>query len=234
MKHFKTILILMTLALAFTGCSDSKDKRGEINGRYQRGGEHYQNNGGAGGGTHPEPSNGTSWGVITGQPQDKFDQAIMSLASGTIDPQSSARLTRVSGTAGGETGVVFFGDFPTESGAFNPNGTTSAKLSSRSVFHLEIWDVTATETNEPFIISNYKGGPGRAWGQVNGNQATIYFEDDVGVLELRGSFDANEFTGTVTFENKTYWDGLRDGETSGAKGTLGTFQVETCGFFLCQ
>jgi len=64
---------------------------------------------------------------------------------------------------------------------------------------------------------------GNAVGQIQGNSADIYFQDQYGWIRFYGNFDSQYFYGRVYFDN-----------TNGWANDMGDFYIPTCSFFRCN
>lgn len=157
----------------------------------------------------------TTVGYVTARDdmRTQFNQAVKHLVSAAIDP-------RYVGDVDNRNGVSLKGYVEVDS-----MGNVNA---SRSLVQLEIHDQVDGQNMEPIII-NVKAKSGYA----TGYQSDIVFEDQYGSIRLTGTFDSNNFRGTISFQNKTIYAGAPAGEQPHG-GTLGDFYISTCGFFRCQ
>lgn len=140
-----------------------------------------------------------------------FEETVKVLASATVDPQyiGSIRHVDIAGQVSGnwQTGAV--------------NGGTA------SYVQIAIVDSnvgTDSEGNEipPIVIK-----VANAVGQVS-NAANLTFTDDYGSIMITGTFEGQNFRGTVRFANK------KPGFNNRQEGILGSFVVPACAFFVCN
>lgn len=193
---------------------------------------------------NPTPSQGVNkdingeagtWGPIympSNWNQAYFQNQVAQFVSNLKGPDGNpVALAHVSGQYGQKTGVSFWGSVGLN-GSFNPNGQNNLMVSSQgSALRIAIVDEYVGQTNSAgeviteipiYIASNVDGFVG-VTGQVQGNQATILYQDSYGKIQLQGSFNSNWFTGHISFQNN-----------NNTQGYLGMFSVQTCGFFTCQ
>jgi hypothetical protein len=232
------------MALGLGACAPKKKSESVRSGRCARGSCET----GATEGTQSGPGAVTSegfkpqWGRIHkgADSQENFYYHLEGFVSVSINSYDTpSELGYVSGDMNDpNTGVWFWGDVKPQSGtAFNPNASQSLQLDTQSIqLRMVVWDSYAGKTDAAgntipeFPVDIRKAS--RAF--VNGKQATITFADDYGWVEMNGTFDQNNFTGHVTYQNYKFWDdGTHEGK-KGASGVLGDFTVPTCGFFHCQ
>jgi hypothetical protein len=123
------------------------------------------------------------------------------------------------------TGVRFGGRVMMNgtNGAIDPN----SQIQFEVIDHL-VGTLANNQTYQPIPVT-FKGGVTANSMAYNGN-ANITFEDEFGSVNIRGTFQykGGNFTGTVYFSNASAnHNGIKS-------GTLGTFSVPTCSFFVCN
>lgn len=252
MKRPLYILITLIMASGLTACGKKKQSE-SIRGRCSRGAcaaDTQQGNPDAGstGDTGTVTGSGeviggtsnTTWGQMHkgNATQAQFYEGLEGLVSANINSYGDpSELGYVSGDVDQNTGVWFWGDVRTTSGYFNPQGNQSAQIETSSAeLRIVVWDAYAGKTDAAGnVIPEYPIHiRGASRGYISGKNVTLRFEDDYGYIELVGTYDSNYYSGTVSYQNKVFWDGgIRQG-VRGAKGVLGYFYVETCGFFRCS
>lgn len=231
MRFFKKIILAFIVAAVASGCA-KKDKRQQIRvGRNARGPSEITDRGATDQNGQPirySPSSGTSWGEMTGSPENAFQDAIYYLVSASIDPKE---LGTVSGRSGQSTGVRFWGYVETEA-SFTTGPSNQRIRRDVSEIRISIWDsfVGKTDASGNLIPEYPIHIRGSADGYVEGTRAVITFSDSYGSIKLEGTIGKDNFQGVVKFDNARYWDGA----TPGAEGTIGNFSVPTCGFFKCN
>ncbi|MEZ0392828.1 MAG: hypothetical protein ACAH59_11480 [Pseudobdellovibrionaceae bacterium] len=151
--------------------------------------------------------NGTGTQVVA-QNTANFDEMVKIFLAPTMDPADV-------GTVDPRTGVEIRGRVsvhPTNGSALND-----------SQIQLIIRDSLVSSTIPPIDI-RIANATGTA---INGN-VNLTFQDEYGIIRITGTYNYTTFSGRVDFENreKTY--------NNKKSGTLGTFQIATCAFFLCQ
>ncbi len=232
-------LIILVMSIMLTACG-KKEKKEPISLRGARGGVSDTGSmptagGGSTGGTY-QPASGKTWGEITrgSFTQNQFNDFVRYFTSATLDLYADpSEIGYVSGDSNQSTGIRFWGQVATQT-AFNPTASVSTQITSASSeLRIVIWDSYAGQKDAsgqtiPEYPVHIKGN---ASGSINGNQATITFnQPGFGSIKLQGTFDQNTFQGWASFDNETYWDGQKPG----AANYLGQFRVSTCGFFNCQ
>ncbi|NCN39762.1 hypothetical protein GW916_00795 [bacterium] len=178
------------------------------------------------------------WGEIVSAPntsQAQFQAGVQAFLSNIAEPDGNPiNLGTVDGRSNQPTGIWFYGSAGL-SGAFNPGGQNSLQVASAgSELRLSIIDSYVGQLNadqeqikEVPIYLSQASSSFQVTGWVNGNKAQINYKDDMGIIQLQGTFDSNWFTGTVNFQNYTAIQGAP------ASGSLGVFAIRTCGFFKC-
>ncbi len=110
---------------------------------------------------------------------------------------------------------------------FDPNGNNNNLVMqiNSSNLELHIHD-TKVSSDTPAIQVPFEG----LSGEVNGNAANLSFIYNKGgvrkTVTLKGTFDANTFSGDISFENSVHLSGGRP-----ARGLLGRFKIATCSVF---
>jgi hypothetical protein len=64
---------------------------------------------------------------------------------------------------------------------------------------------------------------------TGGTGVQVTFSDSFGAILVSGSWNGGTFSGTITFQNVRN----HTGGAGGSSGTLGTFQIPVCSFFVC-
>lgn len=231
MKSKAAVALLLILAAFMSACQGKKNQQQAIHQRCARGGcGNITGDPSSGGVDSQGLKYGTAWGQIWRQnlSQNQFYSAVQGLVSSTIDPYS---LGAVSGDVNQNTGVWFWGDVRMAQGFFNPNGNQSAQINGAvAELRIVIWDSFAGQTVNGARVPEYPIHIRGASGTVQGNQASIIFQDGYGQIRLDGTYNANYFSGTISYANSRRYDG----STPGATSSLGSFYVPTCGFFRCS
>ena len=127
-----------------------------------------------------------------------------------------------------ESGGVLFNMKVTLNAPFDLNGNNNNLIMQpgSSLLKIGIYDTQAfSNTSKPIIIE-FQGSNG----QVNGNKATLSFiYNKPGILKtinVEGTFDANNFYGTMSFKNSVHLSG-----GTPASGSFGSFSIPTCVVF---
>lgn len=168
------------------------------------------------------------WVIVETSQQDAFQDAVSGLIEAAMAPEY---LGFVSGRASGGTGVFLGGKIELQTGILNTSTNPQTNIRTDSKLLLAVYDEFSGRPDstgkvvEP--ISRYLT---QSSGYVQGNRAYLKFTDALGSIEIDGTFDANTFEGTMSYDNvKRY-----DGQGAGAAGNLGWVQVPTCQFFRCR
>ena len=174
------------------------------------------------GGTTPGPG-GTQINKY-GDVYKDSDDAVIALLSGSVeDPNSYVELPI--------KGIAMEGQIRLQ-GSTNilQLGGGSRNVDTNSTFALHIIDqMTVRDGIDPAVIG-FKPPTvnAQASGSVyNGTQANITFRDDFGDVTITGTFNAQTFSGDISFVN-------RQGPSAGRNVHLGRFQIATCAIFPCQ
>ncbi|MDX9732126.1 MAG: hypothetical protein RBT63_10175 [Bdellovibrionales bacterium] len=168
------------------------------------------------------------WVIADASHQDLFQHSLSGFVEASMD---SAYLGYVSAQATGGTGVFLGGSVELQAGLLNPSNTTQVNIKTDSKLLVTIYDeFTGRPDSTGATVSPISTYLTTASGYVQGNRAYLKFSDSYGMIELDGTFNANVFEGTFSYDNNRRFDGAGQG----AEGVLGTFQVPTCQFFRCQ
>jgi hypothetical protein len=147
---------------------------------------------------------GQSGGYITGP---NLDDAARKLVSVTItDPNSIGAIRQV--TIQGQVYV------DRQTGAVNP----ASSVIQVSVYDDKVNTIENGQTVGPIQVTLKQGT-----GSAVAYNANLTFSDSYGSIQISGKYDMNYFDGTVSFSN-----------SNGTNGTLGSFHMQTCSFFVCQ
>jgi hypothetical protein len=169
------------------------------------------------------------WVRVEASEQDSFQDALTGLIEAVLPPEY---LGFVSGRATGGTGLFLGGKVELQTGILSAtasNPQTNVRTDSKLL--IAIYDEftgrpdASGKNVEP--IARYLS---QASGYVQGNRAYLKFTDSLGSIEIDGTFDANTFAGTMTYDNIRRYDG----QGQGAAGNLGWVEVPTCQFFRCR
>lgn len=237
MKAFLKLLLIAAIASPVVACQKSDNKRGSIRTqRTARGAPYVRPETSTQGLPQPgvqyptqpgAPSGGRTWGAVHGGngriSEVEFDARIHDFVAATMNPME---LGSVSGQIGAQTGVRFWGFVEPQGTRFNPMGMGSANISStNSELRMVIWDSYAgmIDVNGELIPEYPVHIKGNAVGQIQGNNADIYFQDQYGWIRFYGTFDSQYFYGRVYFDN-----------TNGWANDMGDFYIPTCSFFRCN
>lgn len=148
-----------------------------------------------------------------------FRDRVGGLVSATMDP---SKFGEISGQYGAQTGIDLRLRL-LQSG-------TGAVDASRSQLQLVIYDSLVGQSNgsggtyQPYPITI----TGSATGTINqaGRQFQVAFSDNYGTVQITGTWDQTQASGTVIFQNKTHFNGGMP-----ATATLGAFVFPTCALF---
>lgn len=182
---------------------------------------------------------GGDWGGVTCVSNSNRDQSFREfLSSGTLITGGRDNL----GTLGeidcqpSNEGGILFRMYAVVNGSFNPNGRNPnlvVQATGTSVyFHIAHKPVNPQQEsvfNGP-ITAELRGTNGR----INGERATLTFEDEAGSVTFDGRFDINWYEGTVQYSNRVRKCSSSDSncrESNAYRGTLGQFRVPTCKVF---
>jgi hypothetical protein len=140
---------------------------------------------------------------------NEFNGAIAALVSATLQPEDLGYVNPLSGVK--LKGYV----------ELDHQGRM---LPSNSQIKIEIHDEFTGQSQNgvtiPPIIISVPGASGFA----SGGQAQLRFEDQLGWIQLNGTYgDGGRFFGVLSFQN-----------SNGRSGENLSFEIETCGFFRCQ
>ncbi len=153
--------------------------------------------------------------------QNAFQQAVAGLLS-TDTPEESVGF--VSCRAENNTGVFIGGRVGVNGGVLNSTSWGSVGVDPNSLLLITVYHSNAGAAGLPKLPFN------RATGYISGQSAIIEFSDAYGSIKMQGTFNAQRFQGTISFDNGIRYDGARPG----AAGTLGYFDIGTCEFFRCN
>ena len=128
-------------------------------------------------------------------------------------------------------GLRFWGDVMLASGGTlsqiqMSGGSQNIHPSSRIVIAIyDSWVGQPSQNggiNQPVYVNISPEARGQASGSIQGNQVQLRFQDNMGVIELVGQFDQNQFIGQIRYQN-----------SNSTSGVFEQFTVPTCGFFRC-
>ncbi|MFZ3229449.1 MAG: hypothetical protein WA160_04540 [Pseudobdellovibrio sp.] len=173
-------------------------------------------------------ANGTSSvGAIydsgTSSASGTFEDRVKALLSATVDP---SEIGQISSSPTDATGVRFKGMLK-----LDQSGNVVAASSSMSIKVYDSYvvnsqlDASGNKMSE--ITIDFSASKGTAiTGQFNvtTGDGSVSFSDKYGVVRFVGRLDAQNFSGTVSFQNNVNVNG-----GAGASGTLGQFSVARCG-----
>ncbi len=154
-----------------------------------------------------------------------FNKRLQAFLSTNMDPRQIGNHSCTKNLPGG---VFFRGQVKTDK-IFVPSGHNQDLIvvpeESYIEFHFETF--STNKTNVAPIRLRY------TYGSIQGQEATLTFEDDKGAVHLDGQIKTHTngkivFNGSIQFENYQTWKG-----TKGYKGILGNFSIEACHFFQC-
>ncbi len=156
--------------------------------------------------------------------------AVQAFVSASIDPNSLGNIGNAP-----NTGILFEGDVVAPGLLQSLQTGAPVNIDRSSWFGVLIYDdlvgrPDSTGQATPPIsvfVGPQKGGV--ASGQIQGGRAQIVFQDSYGAIILVGQINQQTFEGEIQFQNSTSVVGGQP-----ASGTLGHFQIATCGFFRCQ
>ncbi len=182
---------------------------------------------------------GGDWGGITCASSSNRDQSFREfLSSGTLitgRTDNLGPLGEISCQPGNSGGVLFKITAPVN-GNFNPAGGNPDLImqSSGAQLHLHVIHKPVNEGQESVFDGPITAQIQGVNGNVNGNTATLIFEDDKGSVTFKGNFNVNWYQGTVRYDNNVKKCSSYDSNCNkfaGAKGTLGQFRIPTCKVF---
>lgn len=215
---FKSVVVTLSVVL-MVACGKKKDDSAEVNGgrdaRVASGPSNLPTN---------QNMVAGQQGATVNQPnQQALDEAAKILVSVTVDPQTVGTIQNV--TLQGrvrvdrQTGAVL-------SDGSNINNTSAIRLT----IHDSLVGTSSGQGQIQPILVELGGGinGATAQGTAANYNANLQFSDKYGTITITGRYDSNTFQGTVAFANN---GGGFNGKTS---GTLGTFSIQTCAFFVCQ
>ena len=172
-------------------------------------------------------TNMNEWGGVTCARGSSRDQIFRDFLSSGIEVYDERKnpLGEISCTPGNQRGflmkarVTLLGQF--NASGSNPSISMQTQTSSLEI-HIFDGPVPRGKQVEGPITITMRGKSGT----VSSNQAHLVFEDEKGSVTLEGTFNNNEFTGTISFINNVV---RVNGATSspGKQGTLGTFRLNT-------
>lgn len=226
----------LTLIVFLIGCAPANNQK---KARITRGGTAQHNLTQTPQGQSPVNKDNTgeagTWGEITRgyQSQQQFQYQVQNFVSNLKEADGSPiALGSISGDSGQTTGIRFWGSVGL-TGPFQVNGGNNLQVTSQgSALRISIVDSYVGQQNAegetiteiPIYIASGVEGFVSVTGVVQGNTAQITYTDGFGTITLHGSFNSNWFYGTVSFRNNS----------PAVQGSLGTFIVQTCGFFKCN
>lgn len=69
---------------------------------------------------------------------------------------------------------------------------------------------------------------------IQNNQLNLIFSDSAGDIQVVGTVSGNVWSGQINFANRVYVDESGSQVSGGARGTLGTFQINVCSVVACN
>ena len=172
------------------------------------------------------PTGSSVWGGVTCQGSNS--QPFRDFLSSTLDvyDDRNSRVGDISCTPGNNQGFLFQLQVVL-SGIVDLGGNNDdLNMQNSSELRFKIID------NPPAGFSGDSGPVanltlrGRR-GTLSGRDANFVFEDDKGTVTIKGTLNNPNFTGTMEFQNRVYWDGA----ASNAGGVLGNFSISACAAF---
>lgn len=145
-----------------------------------------------------------STGTVYGNSSD-FQSAVVNFLSPPMDASSI-------GSVDSNTGVQFQGI-----ATFDNNGNLNRAQSGIIINVTDSYALDGQDPIQPIGIAGSDGAVNRTTGQVR-----LRFQDNYGAVILEGSYDYSYFQGVMTYVN-----------ANGSSRSLGTFRIDTCGFFVC-
>lgn len=178
----------------------------------------------------PTPQQISEWGVIKcsqnpqDQQKDNFNKGIRNFLSSSIDTQTIRRPVDCSGKHPG--GVFIRGKVSfVDQRQFDVYQAQTLSVNDNSYLEIHIVDV------DQHTLASLRLNSVRYAGEVNGNRASLIFQDGGGTVTLNGYIQNNGIlTGHVSFENS------RDfrGNVTSLRGSLGLFSIPACALFDCS
>jgi hypothetical protein len=155
--------------------------------------------------------------------QNEFNEAVRDFMEASVDDRSYVGY--VSASSSNDTGVYIGGRVALQGGQSISSGG-QGNIDPRSQLVVGVFDAWPDLGKVPSLPQPYFT---QAQGVIQGNQAQIRFSDDNGWVEMVGTFDANTFSGTFSYDVQR----TATGQT-GHAGQMGQFEIPTCKFFVCQ
>lgn len=150
-----------------------------------------------------------------------FENRVKALLSATISP---SEVGSISSQSSAQTGVRFNGVVKLDG-----NGTVLGNQSNVSItVYDSVWLYNQTQSN--LIVINFN--PSKAGTVISGQfntssgEGSLSLRDQYGTVIFQGRIDAQNFSGTVSFQNTTSVAG-----GTPASGNLGQFQIQRCAIF---
>jgi hypothetical protein len=218
-KKVTTVVALVLVAVSFVGCAKNKNTN-QVKGAVRAA------RGSLGSTVQMSATTGVELrGAVTTSSsyQNLFQQAVSGLLNSTL-PENY--VGDVSATASNNTGVFLGGRVTIQGGIFRPSvPNQQLSIAANSSLLVAVYDSYSLSTASPIPVYLTT-----ATGTISGNYAKLVFYDKYGSITLDGQFDQNTFQGTFSYDNQVKYDG----SGLGGAGTLGTFTLPTCQFFVCQ
>lgn len=205
----KKILILLPI-LFLVACNQKKDNKANIQ-RTTIGG----NVGGLNTCMNGQSGVGTIFDAGQAGAAGTFEARVKALLSASVNP---AEVGTISSAANDVTGVRFKGIIKLDAA-----GNVQAAASNITI---EVYDSITLSGQEPIRLEFSTSSGAQITGQFNTQtgDGTVTFSDGYGNIQFAGRIDAQNFSGTVRFQNTQNITGAAN-----ASGTLGQFTVARCG-----
>lgn len=212
MKQFK-LLVVFAATLAFVACAEKKENKQTIEPR---------------GAARGAPTGTTGTTSTQNQQTLQLQQrpaGIVESATGVDDTQFTMTVKNFLSASLKDTdvGTVSGSRYSTSTGVrvwvdlFRSNQVDQANAQLLIVIYDSIY-----ASNPSAGTINVALGRGSLKQQsYSGSNLSLTFEDQYGRIILNGSIQANYFSGSVSFQNYTFWDG----KSAPLSGTLGQFSI---------
>jgi hypothetical protein len=219
-------VILLGLAALLSACQPAPNHNNRTLGRNLRSPGNPIGSNGQAARLNNSANASTQWAQLVNNSGDQFfDQQLYTFTLPMLDgADASQQLGYVSASPGQSTGVWFWGQAVINS--TNGSSTYGTLDSSKAKIHVEIWDDKTLQGALPVVIhiGSDLNGFVSATGTVNGSSVQMTFTDGYGSVGLSGTYNSQYFSGTMYYSNGG----------GGQFTPIGTFQVATCGFFVCN
>lgn len=145
-----------------------------------------------------------------------FEERVKALLSATV---AYSDIGQISSGPSDSTGIRFSGVIK-----LDQNGNVVPAQTSMSIRVYDSYVLNGQGDAIPIDFTSAKGAQIQGQFNLSTGAGYVSFTDNYGVVRFDGKLDAQNFSGTVQFQNSTNVNG-----GAGASGTLGQFYVARCG-----